>query len=81
LEWLNLESNQLTGGIPLSFTSLVNLSPFDFQDTYLCEPTTPEFQAWKATVEEWHGTDLLCEESLETNGGGKSAAKMRRKSR
>lgn len=78
---LVLSGNQLTGSIPLSFTSLVNLVTFDFQDTYLCEPTTPEFQAWKTTVEEWQGTGLLCEERLETNGGGKSAAKMRRRSR
>jgi len=59
----------------------VNLDHFNFQETYLCEPTSPEFQAWKDTVKEWQGTGLLCEESLETNRGGKSAAKMRRRSR
>jgi len=60
LSGLSLSSNQLSGKIPLSFTSLVNLNYFGFQETYLCEPTSPEFLAWKATVIQWYGTGLTC---------------------
>lgn len=57
---LSLHTANLSGSIPLSFTNLTLLDYFYFYDTYLCEPETPEFLAWKATVEDWRGTDRFC---------------------
>lgn len=59
LRRLNLSSNQLTGSIPLSFINLP-LFEFNFSNTSLCEPTSPEFLAWKASVSAWQGTGLVC---------------------
>jgi Leucine-rich repeat (LRR) protein len=57
LEWLYLSNNpSLTGEIPLSFTNLTSLQVFYFSNTGLCEPFTPEFRAWKASVASWDGT-------------------------
>lgn len=51
----------LEGSIPLSYTNLTSVVLFDFRLTQLCEPTTPEFLAWKDLVDiGWHGTDLIC---------------------
>lgn len=57
---LSLRNTNLNGSIPLSFTNLTALDYFYFYETYLCEPDTPEFLAWKATVEDWRGTDRFC---------------------
>jgi Leucine-rich repeat (LRR) protein len=61
LQGLALESNQLTGSIPLSFVNLSILENFYFQDTNLCEPTAPEYLAWKTTVSNYQGTGVSCE--------------------
>jgi hypothetical protein len=61
LLWLTLEGNQLTGSIPLSFVNLYILEVFYFFDTDLCEPTTPEYLAWKSTVMDYQGTGVSCE--------------------
>jgi hypothetical protein len=53
-------NNQLTGSIPLSFVNLTKLWEFYFYETQLCEPSTPEFLAWKRTVSVWQGTDVTC---------------------
>jgi len=61
LEDLLIFENLLTGSIPLSYTNLNLLTSFDFRKTDLCEPTTPEFLAWKDQVGDgWHGTELIC---------------------
>ena len=62
LQSLILATNQLSGVIPLSFVNLTNLERFYFYYTSLCEPTTPEFLAWKATVYNWYGSGIVCEE-------------------
>jgi hypothetical protein len=53
-------NNQLTDSIPLSFVNLTNLLEFYFYGTDLCEPSTPEFIAWKNNVIYWEGTDVTC---------------------
>ena len=60
LQYLYLEYNSLSGNIPLSFVNLRNLWAFHFYTTILCEPGTPEFLAWKATVADWQGTGVIC---------------------
>lgn len=61
LKELVINDTLLSGSIPLSFTNLSNVTAFYFFGTQLCEPTTPEFLAWKALVGiGWHGTDLIC---------------------
>ena len=57
----NLTSNQLSGSIPLSFINLSSLYDFRFNGNSLCEPNTPEFLAWKATVTYWVGTGIVCD--------------------
>lgn len=57
---LSLRNTDLSGSIPLSFTNLTVLDYFYFYDTYLCEPETPEFLTWKATVDDWRGTGRFC---------------------
>ncbi len=61
LKELIIFENSLSGSIPLSYTNLTNVTDFYFFSTQLCEPTTPEFLAWKALVGiGWHGTELIC---------------------
>lgn len=50
----------LSGPIPQTYTNLTNLTLFYFFKTNICEPYNPEFLAWKATVTEYHGTELIC---------------------
>ena len=64
LQRLYLNNNQLTGSIPLSFVKLTKLSHFFFSVNNLCEPTTPEFLAWKKTVGAWLATGLICKDEL-----------------
>ena len=53
--------NSFSGNIPLSYTNLTNVTDFYFFSTQLCEPSTPEFLAWKALVGAgWHSTDQIC---------------------
>ena len=61
LDRLDLHWNQFISSIPLSFTQLVSLDDFNFRNTGLCEPNTPEFLAWKETVSMWTGTGIICE--------------------
>jgi len=60
LDVLHLQSNQLDGSIPLSFIKLSELDYFFFYDTNLCEPSTPEYIAWKDTVFNYIGTGMIC---------------------
>ncbi|MCJ7537661.1 MAG: hypothetical protein MUO57_19215 [Anaerolineales bacterium] len=61
LQYLRLNSNQLSGSVPLSFVNLSSLILFYFIETSLCEPDTPEFLAWKATITFWNGTGNICQ--------------------
>jgi Leucine-rich repeat (LRR) protein len=70
LYWLSLSSNPLTGSIPPSFTNLSGLYFFEFADTGLCELTTPEYLAWKATVAFYSGTGVSCVEPCTLLGFG-----------
>lgn len=58
---LSLSDNLLTGSIPDTFINLVNLDTFVFIDNLLCEPNTSDFIVWKANVDWWWGTELICE--------------------
>jgi hypothetical protein len=60
LNALFLYNNNLSGSIPLSFINLTALEHFHFYETSLCEPNTPEFLVWKATVDNWTGTGNIC---------------------
>jgi transglutaminase-like putative cysteine protease len=60
LKTLAFSDTQLSGAIPMNFINLKNLELFYFYGTSLCEPTTSEFIAWKATVDDWQGTDIQC---------------------
>ena len=70
LETLYINYNPLSGSVPLSFISLSNLTYFDFSETDLCEPTTPEYLAWKATVYSYRGTGISCIEPCTLVGFG-----------
>lgn len=59
---LEIGYSGLNGSIPISFINLTSLETFTFWATQLCEPTSPEFLAWKATVSEWQGTGVVCKE-------------------
>jgi len=59
---LHLNSNKLTGSIPLSFVNLAELVYFNYFETNLCEPATKEFLDWKETVSDWNGTGVICGE-------------------
>jgi len=58
---INISFTKLSGSIPLSFVNLTKLENMIFDGTELCEPGTPEFLAWKATVNNWEGTGIVCE--------------------
>ena len=60
MEKLSLADNQLTGGIPLSFTSLSLLHTFYFYTTSLCEPPDASYQTWKAGITTYNGTWTVC---------------------
>ncbi|MEJ2487865.1 MAG: hypothetical protein P8Y68_19285, partial [Anaerolineales bacterium] len=59
----------LAGTVPVSITGL-GLSLFDFQDTPLCEPIDPTYDAWKAGVTYYYpgqcGAEILTNNSFET---------------
>jgi Leucine-rich repeat (LRR) protein len=58
---LAVDYNPLSGPIPLSFINMTYLYNFYFYETYLCEPQTAEFLAWKATVDGWWwGNGMIC---------------------
>lgn len=61
LKELIIFENSFSGSIPLRYTNLKNVTDFYFFGTQLCEPTAPEFLAWKALVGAgWHGPGLIC---------------------
>jgi len=49
----------LTGPIPDSWTNL-NLSLFFFEETNLCEPDNTTFSNWKASIDDYSGTEIQC---------------------
>ncbi len=60
LERLLLNNNTFTGEIPLSFINL-SLDWFHFNDTNLCEPQDPDFQAWLDGIGFLLSTEVACE--------------------
>jgi len=58
LQRLSLHYNKFTGSIPLSFINLNQLNVFSFGETQLCEPMSPEYEAWKATISSYSGTGI-----------------------
>lgn len=61
LDTLLVSSTGLSGSIPdPEFLALTQLSIFHFSGTQICEPNSPAFLAWKATVATWVSTGLLC---------------------
>lgn len=53
--------NPLEGRVPLSYTNLTSVTDFYFFGTHLCEPSTPEFLAWKSLVGDgWQSDEVLC---------------------
>lgn len=56
---LLVEETNLSGPIPLEFMQL-DLGGFIYQYTDICEPQTPEFQAWLAGISFVLGTDNPC---------------------
>jgi hypothetical protein len=59
LQALYIYSNELSGPLPQSLTQL-HLSGFWFNDTQLCEPPNPTFQAWLASISNLQRTGILC---------------------
>jgi len=57
---LSLRNTNLSGSLPLTFTNLTSVVAFYFYDTQLCEPETPEFLAWKASVADFRSTGVVC---------------------
>jgi len=60
LQFLDLSYTLLEGSIPLTFTNMDLLDYFHFHDTYLSEPTVPEYIEWKSTVADYCGTSEFC---------------------
>lgn len=60
LQKIDLHDNPLAGNVPLEIVNLARVDRFHFYDTGLCEPETPEYLAWKATVEDYQGTGTIC---------------------
>lgn len=61
LQELYLGDNQLDGNIPLNFINLTSLKDINYYNTSICQPSVPEFLTWKATVDAWQGTNMICE--------------------
>lgn len=62
-----LQMTDLSGSIPLSFINLQNLANFNFTDTFVCEPDTPEYLTWKANVPDFQGTGINCGDIIGIN--------------
>lgn len=60
LKTLNIHNNQLSGSLPVSLSNLTSLEIFSFFGTSLCEPTTSDFQGWKATVPQFNAPGPVC---------------------
>lgn len=64
---LDVDNNPgLTGALPLNLTNLSNLTNFRFNNTDLCEPDDPGFQAWLDGVTTVNSTGVSCS----AGGGG-----------
>lgn len=62
LEYANFSYNLFEGSIPLSFVNLHSLNTLAFFETNLCELTSPEFVAWKTSVDDWFPTGVICQD-------------------
>jgi hypothetical protein len=52
--------NHLSGPLPMSFIQLKKLNNLQYQDTDICEPPDPAFQAWLETIPELYRTGIFC---------------------
>ncbi len=69
---LFLSANPLNGTLPLSFVNLSMLDLFWFDETNLCEPIDPAFQAWLHTISNVRSTgctNVAIEETTEILSG------------
>ena len=63
LQSLWLDDNSLSGGLPQSLTGL-HMTDFSFENTQLCEPGDPAFQAWLAGIGDLRRTNVICRLAL-----------------
>jgi DNA-binding SARP family transcriptional activator/Leucine-rich repeat (LRR) protein len=54
--------NHLSGSLPMSFMQLKKLSFLQYQQSQICEPPDPAFQAWLETIPDLFRTGILCPE-------------------
>lgn len=54
------ENSQLVGALPTSLISLTALTKFWFQNTGVCEPLEPAFQAWLAGINDLQRNGVAC---------------------
>ena len=76
LKWLSLNDNNLTDSVPLTFINLTSMVYLNFTNTYICEPTTPEFLGWKSTVADYRGTGFSCMSAFPKNGEKLTSSKV-----
>lgn len=60
LNGLRIDHNSLGGALPLELMDLTALELFHFEETGLCEPPDPAFQAWLTTMLELGSTNVHC---------------------
>ena len=63
LKLLFVDENDLSGPIPLEFVNMP-LSRFDWDDSRLCAPLHPAFQAWLESIRDMKGGSACLEDAL-----------------
>ncbi len=61
LQLLRVNGNPLlVGALPMSLTNLTAMTQFWFQNTSVCEPPSPAFQAWLASISDLQRNGVVC---------------------